>query len=108
MADELRSVSESEAEQAQDAISRLVAERDALREQLQAVRETLDEKESELEEVHLSRRTAEAELEEMNAPVLDVLRAVRDWFDNVLLHKRPMSDPRVMLRQVERALQAGG
>lgn len=60
---------------------------------------------SELEEVRAERDEFEVELEDRDADAFNVLRAVRDWFDNVILLGRPMQDPRAVWKQVERALE---
>lgn len=68
------------------------------------IAEERDDLAIELEEVKASRNEIEAELADRDAEAFNVLRAVRDWFDNVILLGRPMQDPRAMWKQVERAL----
>lgn len=81
--------------------------RDALPEEMRDLfDELIDGMESELEEVKASRDEVEAELENRDADVFNVLRAVRDWFDNVILLGRPMQDPRAVWKKVERALES--
>lgn len=67
--------------------------------------EERDELVSELEEIRTERDAIEDEVKPLNGDAFNVLRSVRDWFDNVILHKRPMTDPRAIWKQVERALE---
>lgn len=65
----------------------------------------IDDATAELEEVRADRDEIDAELEKRDADAFNVLRAVRDWFDNVILLGRPMQDPRAVWKQVERVLE---
>lgn len=44
------------------------------------------------------------DLRDEHAEAFDVLRAVRDWMHDVMFLQRPMRDPRVIQRKVDRAL----
>lgn len=68
-------------------------------EDLQAELETVTADRDELEKLHRSCDSRNSE------EAFDVLRAVRDWFHQVMFLNEPMRDPRKMLDQVERALE---
>lgn len=87
-----------------DALAGL-ATAEQMRDLIDRMSDAFDDTVSELEEVRASRDEIEAELEARNGGAFDVLRSVRDWFDNVILLGRPMTDPRAMWKQVERVLQ---
>lgn len=70
--------------------------------------EQLDDVTNELDEVRSTRDEAEAALETNDSEAFNVLRAVREWFDDVILFGKTTRTPREIVRKVERALSAEG
>ena len=100
------------ADDIREALYRLEAERDEYKAiadkfdgvDLDALRDQIDMLESERDELKEQVRSLEEDRDDELAELESVLLTVRDWFWNVTVFGRPMTDPRKIVQQLERAL----
>lgn len=79
-------------------------QRDELRESHMTLETKLEEAEHERDEAKGSLETADEEHAEEIEQMESVLSDLKYWFLDVMVHGRPMTDPRKMLRKVEAVL----